>query len=345
MKILRLSLPKSGRCDAIDRIKLIAIIAVILLHAIPETWLYRLLAQFHIWQAVPLFMMLAGVTASFSELRRSTQSPPTPLDALDLLRRMRRIVIPFTIVWAIQVSIIAAFGSFDSQADWLSSWFRGGYGPGSYFIPVYLQHLVVFPIVSALDRKTSHANIALRVVFWLALSLAIDYACLLFSMPDWLYRVFYGRYLFAVVLGIWLVRESLPMVVFGLGLLVGVLYITAVTGLGWIPSFAYPSWIQQHAPAFFYTAAVFLVLWHAPILVQRISQPMLLLGRASYHIFLVQMLYFWRLHGPLTGLMGSRLLSLLAALVICCSLGTLFYLCEKRLERLMEKRVGNPAAH
>jgi hypothetical protein len=332
MKLLPLVLPQTGRCDAIDRIKLCGIICVILLHAIPESSLHRMLAPYHIGQAVPLFMMLAGLTASISESRQAPQSFFASFHPINFFYRTSRILIPFTTAWAVQLFIATAFFSFPSSpVAWIFSWLSGGYGPGSYFTPVYLQHLIVFPFVSVINRKIEKIRLELQVLFWFTLSLAIDYACVIIFMPDWLYRLFYGRYLLAVVIGMWMIDKrpsgclSIACTVLGFG------YLTAVAQFLWKPLFMYPTWMSQHAPIYLYTGSVFLALWYTPSFFCRITKPLLFIGRASYHVFLIQMIYFWHFHAPVTHFLENSILSLPVALLICCWLGVAFYFSETQI--------------
>ena len=332
MKFLPLKIPNNETIDAIERIKLFGIIAVILLHAIPRPWLNKIYAPYHIWQAVPVFMVLAGVTATLSEIRSGSQFVSFGYFLASFFRKARRILIPFTVIWIVQLLMNLLYYSRPIDRDWLFSWFRGGYGPGSYFTSVYIQHLAIFPFISFLDRQLQVVNLAMRMTVWLILALAIDYICLLILMPEWLYRLFYGRYILAVVIGMWLVRyrpsTSLGTICFAFG----IAYLTVSSYFSWNPSFSYPAWIMQHAPVYFYSAGILLLLWYLPPVVCRLTDTLLVLGRASYHIFLVQMVYFWFGHKPLKIYFGINM-SIPIALIICCSIGAIFYIAETNIQK------------
>ena len=52
--------------NSLDYLKAYAIIAVLFLHLLPYNYLIKTFAQFHIWQAVPIFVLLMGYTFTLS---------------------------------------------------------------------------------------------------------------------------------------------------------------------------------------------------------------------------------------------------------------------------------------
>ncbi len=63
-----------------------------------------------------------------------------------------------------------------------------------------------------------------------------------------------------------------------------------------------------------------------------------LLGKASYNIFLVQMIYF-DFAGYLYGLIHSRVLQLLLSIAICCLGGVLYYFIEQPITKYIKDKV------
>lgn len=183
------------RIHQIDFIKAFAIISVILLHTFPANILHSTGAAFYIGQAVPIFMILAGFNAANANHNYSR-----------LLRRVSKIGIPFMIVFFLELLIVMIFGLND-----LGVWhvikilLSGGYGPGNYFIPIFLQALILLPLINRLSEINS--NFALLTCFVVNVVYEIFFSQVLF-MSDQLYRLLVLRYLFALGLGIWLFRNQ-----------------------------------------------------------------------------------------------------------------------------------------
>ncbi|WP_367121908.1 acyltransferase family protein [Methanohalophilus sp. DAL1] len=92
--------------DQIDILKGFAIISVILLHTWPRELLLITGAPFHIWQAVPIFIIIAGYVGALS-YKRHQNSTLLQLYSIRLLsRRIKRIIVPFIVVFTIQIIYI-----------------------------------------------------------------------------------------------------------------------------------------------------------------------------------------------------------------------------------------------
>lgn len=327
----------------IDLVKTIAIISVILLHTIPSLFLYRIYAPFHIWQAIPLFMLLAGITSTLS-VERFGKIGISYLKKSSL-KYMRRIIFPFTLVWLVEIFIIILFGEI-SLLDIFYSYFAGGIGPGSYFTPLFIQHILFFPILYYFIIKIKKINVYFQLIFFFFVSLLIDWLTFRMGVSDGLYRLLYVRYLFAVVLGIyiWKYKNSISKKAFVIPCILSICYIYLIAYLNWIPPFHHPSWIFQHAPCYFYTVFLVFLLWKIPIIYRVLSEKInlkisntfhliLIIGKASYHIYLAQMVYFWLLHPIVIGVITNMDISgiikaiiyLLSSLTISLFSGIVFY--------------------
>lgn len=185
--------------------------------------------------------------------------------------------------------------------------------------------MLLFPLIVAVDRWLRGFSDTTRLLSWFLLSLAIDFACLRLGMPGSIYRIFYGRFLFAVALGMHLCLASPPRILALAATGISVAYIAAIWYLQWIPSFVYPAWQAHKALVCFYTAMLVGALWYAPRPVRRIADPFLVVGRASFHIFLVQLTYFWRFERPIARLVEPPLARVVLAVVLCCTAGILFF--------------------
>jgi hypothetical protein len=209
----------------------------------------------------------------------------------------------------------------------LQYYFVGGIGPGSYFTPIFIQHLFFFPIIMWLfETFSDHRNLILFFIF--ALSIFTEWLCIQANIPDSLYRLLYVRYIFAVTIGVFMAKYGLQPPALFLSLF-GAIYIAMVSYLNISIDFIYPSWIFQHAPAYFYTALIIIVLWNIYPYFKRLGLSLNYIGMASYHIFLFQMLYFWALSGRLLDIVHNPFIWLILNVIICISMGCLFFKIEQ----------------
>lgn len=121
--------------------------------------------------------------------------------------------------------------------------------------------------------------------------------------------------------------------------------------LGFQAWFIYPAWFSQHAPSYFWTVIIVISgLLYLPKKSKNIVHSVIeKLVQASWHIFLVQMAFFWAVGSVVKSLflgelvitanmdvstliqmsMGGFLLTCIN-LVICITLGYLFYLIKSK---------------
>ena len=198
----------------IDLIKAVAVIAVVVLHSLPVDTLKTLLAPFHVWQAVPVFMMVAGMNSYFSAARL-----PAGWRAHYAARRWcrygRRLLAPFTVVWLLEVAVLLATRRPPAGKIFFS-YFSGGFGPGSYFIPIFVQHLLLYPLIFRWLRRFRDKQSLLLLLVFFGAALLLEYLCVAANLPEKVYRLLYVRYFFAVAVGSLLVSRSFSRPLFRL---------------------------------------------------------------------------------------------------------------------------------
>ncbi len=323
--------PKQSRSQAahhfneIDFIKSVAIVAVITLHSLPAKTLYAILAPFHIWHAVPIFIVIAGMNGTLSNVQRSGGSIfPHAYSSSRLQRHFRNIIIPFLTIWLLEI-VVQACTKKIAPGKIIYTFFAGGIGPGSYFTPVYIQHLMIFPMILWLKNKFQTLNRYAFVLFFLLLSLSLEWLCLVFSVPEWLYRLLYVRYLFAAFLGSYLLSPGFTKSMALLLTAVSLVYIVCLSYGAFNPAMMYPSWGFQHAPAYFYTVFLVVCLWHLYPLFQRFDFAIMFIGKATYHIFLLQMVWFKMIAHTVQGFVPDNVVYLAINIAVCLLLGCLFF--------------------
>lgn len=319
--------------NQIDFIKAIAITSVIILHTVPsDILLFTIFAPFHIWHAVPVFIMIAGINSTLSIYKRGHFSLSYEYSLDKYIIYFKRILIPFSIVWLFQIFVlILAKKATLGKIFYL--YVTGGLGPGGYFTPLFIQHLILFPTIIWLKNKFSSYNQFTMLAGFFLVSVFLEWMCIILNIPEWLYRLLYLRYLFAAVIGTYIVSHGFSKKVFLLITPISVIYIICVSYLNYNLPIIYSAWNFQHAPAYFYTALLVFCLWRIYPLFRGIENYFLPIGKASYHIFLFQMIWFWKFARFLRKLVTNDLLYLTLNIFICLLVGYAFYTIQMALTK------------
>ena len=338
---------RGERLGQIDILKGLAILCVLVQHCLTLPMLDQSWYLLHIGQAVPLFMVLMGYNARRSAL---AARHPAPLYSWKYCRKnFHRILYPFLFILAGSF----AFSWLDSlvygrplpRLD--SSLFLGrlpAEGVGNYFVPVLFQFILVFPLLNR--WCTSH--LPSFVLGCLALDVAFELLCRNLALQEpitaFLYTGCLLRYLFAVSLGVWLAqlrpngrlaaREWVGSVA-SLGLLVA-WYATNGTWYPFNPLSGGISCLIAGYPL----GLVALGLAHLPVAPRHAATRLLAaMGKNSYHIYLIQMLYFISIYRFMDLMVFSRIIPSDARFIVglfvhipaCLMLGWLF----QRVERCL----------
>jgi peptidoglycan/LPS O-acetylase OafA/YrhL len=316
----------------IDVLKCAAIIAVIALHTLSKSKLIQTFAVFHIWQAVPVFMVIMGLNLGLS--LKNKQVPFSSLYTKEYFsKKATRILVPFIITFLIAL-LIGLYWQFVYNKHILifNKLTLIGLlpipGEGNYFITLLLQTIFVLPLVGFLFHKhriyTSVGLVLLEVIF-LVLSKHFD---LFDDSTTYIYSAALPRYFSAIVYGLWLSKAITKpfkwwaILTFAILACISIIYLYSIIYSGFNIPYIYKSWASQNVISFGYAALLVLLFIYAlPIKSSNsILQVLTQIGYASYHIFLVQVVYF--------GLPINHK-NLLLNLSICIVLGYLFYRAEK----------------
>ncbi|OPY36848.1 MAG: hypothetical protein A4E35_01685 [Methanoregula sp. PtaU1.Bin051] len=297
--------PKTGdfRIIPVDILKGLAAISVILIHTFSPVLLSVTGAPYHIWQAVPVFLLLAAFTGALSYrwLDRTTLSGL--YDLAILIRRYKRILVPFAVVWAVEVIVLLLL---PQQMSWYAgysgqilsggvgivvSFFSGGIGPGNYFIPLIIVQIFAIPILYWLAVRFSPGKMVVSIFI---LDMVFQYVLYLAGIHTFVPGLTYVNYVVLTALGIWLALEKHPQtaVLAAAGIL-SAAYITAVY------YFNFQFWFIAPLAGFF---SEFSYFWTLVLVVTglrflpstSLSKAWSIvadLGKASWHIFLVQMAF------------------------------------------------------
>jgi peptidoglycan/LPS O-acetylase OafA/YrhL len=318
----------------IDVVKGVAILAVLLLHSLTRKELEEQYAIFHIWQAVPLFLVVMGLNLGLS-IRGKTQHLQQLYTRKYFTKKAARIFVPFFMVFILSILLgllwewlqgerVLAFSTY----TWVGV--LPITGRGNYFITMLLQSVLLLPLIGyGFSRKpllTTLVLVLLEVAFqvW-----AAQFAY--FEDNSYLYDAAFPRYFSAIAFGLWLSRLVWQpfrwrdfILLAGLGIMAAINLYLLEYGQLKLERMIRPGWQAQQLFTFGYAA---LLVWLAIKLLPNFSNfvPLRLLaelGKASYHIFLVQVIYFG---------LANQDLPHLANLAVPILLGYLFYRYEPQL--------------
>jgi hypothetical protein len=309
---------QTSRIGAVDAIKGFAIISVLLIHSLPRQALLDSYAVFHIWQAVPLLIMMMGYTGVFTRVQ--------PLGAY-FHRRAVRLLIPWAVAWLAGLVFLALRGDLASviRPDVLLGALPLAEGAGNYFITIVAEFILVLPLLRKLLDRGPWVFIATCFVLDLSFRLLAGH----FGWDNYLFKACLLRYLFAVGLGMLIAKGHKLWVLLPFSVVYLIAWTRGVT-VPWIGG-----WQEQSLFAAGYTAALVM-------LGLRFKYPAFLrmLGRMSWHIFLVQVLWFGGVGAallrclPLTLSTGPRVL---LDVTVCLALGVLFAQAETWVTRAWAK--------
>jgi peptidoglycan/LPS O-acetylase OafA/YrhL len=341
-------LPQKIHFTQIDILKGLAIISVVLIHTYNNTVLLAIGAPFYMWQAVPVFLLLAAFTNAYSLSFARKTTLAQCYDLSVILRRLKRLMVPYLAVWIFQLLVVLWFITagilipledtnhfFYNGINLIFNFLSGASGPGHYFVPVVLQLIFLVPLLYYLALRSPSLMLAAAFV----LDLVMECISVLSGMSSWLYGILLTRFIFICALGVWLVFNERVMTRWILiGGVLGAVYIAANSYLNF--QFWFFSLDQSFFHEFAFIWALLLVILGFQYLPSgtgsRIVRILTGLGKASWHIFLVQMTFFF-----IAGLSINMDLSPVSIIFIgvlcmvpCLSIGYGFY----RLEDYLIKR-------
>lgn len=322
---------RTQRIVAIDYLKAMATILVILAHALTKSQRLKIAGPFWISMAVPIFMIISGFTNSLSADRSDRNSWQELYQKQRIKNGLKRILVPYFIIVSLEYMIgfyqllflnTGPFIGF-TFSDYLFYLLTGGTTPGSYYIPIMIQLILIFPLLLNFYRRSP--NWAL--LFIGSFHFMFDFFANYLALPTRFYRLLIFRYLGFIILGIALYfsyekvqKLTQKMTVFS------IIYILFYSFGYRFKVFA--KWPNTALPTAFWALTLVILAMEYLEKQPRNSIAFLMsdIGKASYHIFLVQKLLFgFGLKQILAVSHLNIFIQTLAALIICSFLGLRFY--------------------
>lgn len=298
--------------------------------------------------AVPMLMIVIGYNYSNSYLRRGIDDFIDAYRIQILIRRMLRLLCPF-IVFMVFEYILQRFIYRDYSLKVLaeSIFPVGGIGAGSYFIPVAIQTVFIYPFIYLVIKRKK----LFGLIIVLLVNVIYEYCCVVYGMGEPCYRLLCFRYCTFLGVGTFVSmilrdnnqeEQDRTIRIGGIWkkiILVGGAIIVLLVHDGSISlKYVNRTWSGTSYIASFYLfpIACFALRRNmhgkATILIEYI-------GRASYNIFLAQMIYYIHFADIVYSVFNSRVLAFLFGVLICLIIGCLFYEADRHFIRAVIRRI------
>lgn len=328
------------RIMAIDYLKSIAVILVILTHALSKELRLKIGGPFWISMAVPIFMILSGFTNSLSADKNQIETFKQFYSKKKLQAKLSRILRPYAVVICLELLLGGLQRFFFAKGPFLFFGIKdvllyvltGGTTPGSYYVLILLQFVFIFPLMLMFYRRTPKISIT----FFFSLHFFFDALTNYLPISGKLYRLLIFRYLAFIMLGIALYYEfdkveKLVKRLAGLSFA----YIGYYAYLGSAPK-VFSKWANTSLPTVFWALAL-VVLGMTYLEKENTNKLSMLfsrIGQASYQIFLVQKFLFgFGLNRFFRKMNLNYGLSSFISIVLCCILGIVFQDIQLKLQR------------
>lgn len=314
-----------GRDSFVDLLKGVCILFVVFTHySWTDSQRLKMLFPFWIDMAVPLFMIISGYVNALSFQKKGFDSFKDCYSSKELIAKFLRLTIPFVFVILLEtIADYAVFGNLSITKS-LVMFFVGGKGPGSYYYPVMVQFVFLFPCIYVGIKQNRTKG--LLVCFFI--NAVYELLQRIYGMNEDLYRLLVIRYLFIISFGVYLVFLEKKRIRIKWGIA------SFITGVAFILITNYTQY-KPHIIRYWTGTSFIACLYVLPIsyiLLKFVEKPkcalLELFGRASFNIFLTQMVWFNYAAGFIYEHIDNIFIRLLINFIVCFTFGVFFYQIE-----------------
>ncbi len=147
-----------NRSLLIDSIKGLCILFVVITH-FPWSSEQRTLLLFPFWidMAVPVFMLLSGYLTANSMEKNHVSSFEECYHSKRILKSIVRLTSPYLIAYFVEMLLYVCIYTIADQPlhiNPLKILLLGGIGPGSYYFPIMIQFVFLFPLIYRIIRSS-----------------------------------------------------------------------------------------------------------------------------------------------------------------------------------------------
>lgn len=325
------------RLTILDVLKGICVIFVIITHYHwDDTQRLYGLFPFTIDMAVPVFMIITGFLLSNSYINKGITQFEQAYDLEIICKRLIRFSLPFFIAYATEIALFYLQGNRIGIKSIARNFFLGGIGLGSYYYPVLIQITFFLPII--LFSMYRHPRTGLG--FWFFFNAFYEFSKRLVKLETAIYKLSMFRYTFLLAFGCFLFLNQGKKIKnaysFAAGA-IGFLFILFTRYLGYRTIIINGAWSGTSFMAGLYIAPIIMVIMNH---FRSFScKPLELIGKASYNIFLTQMVYYAAFAERITRFSNRISVHITCNVIICVSIGIVFYLIENNLTQKVTDRL------
>ncbi len=296
----------------------------------------KYLFPFWIDMAVPVFMIISGYVYALSYKKMELTRWGEAYLLKNVISKMIRYTIPFVIAYAVEI-LWLVFNDrlsfpLDGTLNLGQAFLAGGLGPGSYYYPLMMQFIFVYPLIYFVIRKYQVKG----VVIWGCINALFELLKWAYLMSAETYRLLLFRYLLLIAVGCYVAndnfivtkRASITVTI------IGVFFIYCCSYLQYtFPIITY--WTCTSFIACFYIIP--LSMFSIEKLKNIRFKLIEIIGKASYHIFLVQMVWYYLAYERID--CWNIYWALVINLVMCVGVGIIFYWIETPINELINKKI------
>lgn len=319
------------RNNFIDTLKGICIIFVVITHF---SWSneerLHLLFPFWIDMAVPVFMIISGYVYAASFERKQINSIESAYKLKEIVNKFIRYTIPYIGIYLAEAVGYLVVKRKADILEMVKVLLGGGYGPGSYYYPIMLQFMFIFPIIYFIIRKYD----LLGVVCCGIVNGLYEVLKYVYEMNESCYRMLVFRYILLIGFGCYLVigKVKTRLWVSVCSCLLGFVFIIISKYMG------YSIAIVQYWGGTSFLAVLYVIPIVGRLLKSNLCRTLRCkflekLGKASFDIFLVQMFYYWGIQPIFARIIGNRIQLFTVGIFVCLLGGCVYYAIESRLTK------------
>ena len=317
---------KEKRIHSIDFLKGLFVIFIIITHNnISDDARLNFLFPFWIKMAVPGFMILSGYVM-YKSFKTKNLKLKENYNIKNLTKKLLRFLIPFTMIFILEY-LIYIFNNNFSLIDLIKKYLTGGIGQGSYYTPLMIQLLIIFPLIYYIYCKCKNKKIFIFIGF--IINILFELLIWAFNIPLGLYRLLLFRYIFLIFFGAYMYENSInKKSIYYLLIFLGALIIYIID----YTKFKMPIinfWVDTSILCAVYIVPIVSIL----IKKNLHSKIFELFGKASYNIFLIQMCYFYTIGGLISKSINNIFIEIPISIILCLSIGSLFFYFEQKITK------------
>ena len=245
-----------------------------------------------------------------------------------------RYTLPYVIFFITQLTVVYLIPHKQiGLLNIISLFTQGGIGLGSYYYPILIQIVFLFPLIYFTVKKyrmkgfiiCAIANAVFELLQWG------------YGMNSGFYRLVIFRYILVIAYGCYIAtadyKPNIPLCI--MSVVIGGLFITATRYWNYTPT------VIRYWVSTCFIASLFILL-PTMLMIKKLHfgfAPLEIIGKASYHIFICQMFYF---NDPsrIYNAIENRWLEMLISILICLAGGIAFYYAEMPLSNIVKKLTG-----